>query len=91
MCYFCNMKEESAPLVKFPKFTEMILHEDENLIVVNKPAFLASLDEREGGGQCAAPGPEISSGCAGLPPAGQGNFRIAPAGQESGNLPADLH
>lgn len=34
---------------KFPKFSEMILHEDENLIVVNKPAFLASLDEREGG------------------------------------------
>lgn len=38
-----------VPPIKFPKFDEMILHEDENLIVVNKPAFLASLDEREGG------------------------------------------
>src|SRR5690606_6854664 len=44
-----SMKEEAAPNFKFPKFSEMIIHEDENLIVVNKPAFLASLDEREGG------------------------------------------
>ena len=41
----------SIPPIKFPKFSELILHEDENLIVVNKPAFLASLDEREGGAQ----------------------------------------
>lgn len=41
--------DATAPPVKFQNFSEMILHEDENLIVVNKPAFLASLDEREGG------------------------------------------
>lgn len=44
------MKDVTSPVIKFPKFQDMILHEDENLIVVNKPAFLASLDEREGGG-----------------------------------------
>lgn len=43
------MKDVTFPLIKFPKFQNMILHEDENLIVVNKPAFMASLDEREGG------------------------------------------
>lgn len=43
------MKDVTSAAIKFPKFTDMILHEDENLIVVNKPAFLASLDEREGG------------------------------------------
>lgn len=35
--------------MKFPKFQDLILFEDENLIVVNKPAFLSSLDDREGG------------------------------------------
>jgi len=35
--------------VKFPKFQDLILFENENLIVVNKPAFLSSLDDREGG------------------------------------------
>jgi len=35
--------------VKFPKFEDLILFENDNLIVVNKPAFLSSLDEREGG------------------------------------------
>jgi Pseudouridylate synthases, 23S RNA-specific len=34
---------------KLPKFEDMIIHEDDNLIVINKPPFLASLDEREGG------------------------------------------
>lgn len=43
------MKEDVSQPIKFPKFEDMIIHEDENLIVVNKPAFLASLDEREGG------------------------------------------
>lgn len=43
------MKDVTSPAIKFSKFQDMILHEDENLIVVNKPAFLASLDEREGG------------------------------------------
>lgn len=32
--------------VKFPDFKELILFENENLIVVNKPPFLSSLDER---------------------------------------------
>ena len=31
------------------RFADLILHEDDNLIVINKPPFLASLDEREGG------------------------------------------
>jgi 23S rRNA pseudouridine955/2504/2580 synthase len=36
-------------IVKFPKFQDLILFENDNLIVVNKPAFLSSLDDREGG------------------------------------------
>lgn len=43
------MKEGTDAPIKFPKFNELIIHEDEDLIVVNKPAFLASVDEREGG------------------------------------------
>ncbi|HVS91713.1 MAG TPA: RluA family pseudouridine synthase [Mucilaginibacter sp.] len=35
--------------MKFPKFADMILFEDDDVIVVNKPPFLSSLDEREGG------------------------------------------
>ena len=35
--------------MKFPKFEDLILFENNNLIVVNKPAFLSSLDDREGG------------------------------------------
>ncbi|WP_257667532.1 RluA family pseudouridine synthase [Parapedobacter tibetensis] len=35
--------------LKPPKFDDLIIHEDDNLIVINKPPFLASLDEREGG------------------------------------------
>ena len=35
--------------MKFPKFEDIILFEDNDIIIVNKPPFLASLDEREGG------------------------------------------
>ena len=35
--------------MKVPKFTDLILFEDDDIIVVNKPAFISSLDEREGG------------------------------------------
>lgn len=35
--------------MKFPKFEDIILFEDNDLIIVSKPPFLASLDEREGG------------------------------------------
>jgi 23S rRNA pseudouridine955/2504/2580 synthase len=35
--------------MKFPKFTDLILFEDDDIIVVNKPPFISSLDEREGG------------------------------------------
>ncbi|RFZ94558.1 RluA family pseudouridine synthase [Mucilaginibacter conchicola] len=35
--------------MKFPKFADLILFEDDDVIVVNKPPFVASLDEREGG------------------------------------------
>jgi len=41
--------EEKVVNFKFPKFNDIILFEDENLIVVNKPPFISSLDEREGG------------------------------------------
>lgn len=34
--------------MKLPKFEDLILYEDDDLIVVNKPPFLSSLDEREG-------------------------------------------
>jgi 23S rRNA pseudouridine955/2504/2580 synthase len=37
------------PAMKFPKFADMILFEDDDIIVVNKPPFISSLDEREGG------------------------------------------
>lgn len=36
-------------LFKFPRFEDLIIHEDQNLIVINKPPFVASLDTREGG------------------------------------------
>lgn len=35
--------------MKLPKFQDLILFENLDLIVVNKPPFLSSLDEREGG------------------------------------------
>jgi len=35
--------------MKLPKFQDLILFENPDLIVVNKPPFLSSLDEREGG------------------------------------------
>lgn len=35
--------------MKFPAFKDLILFENDDLIVVNKPPFLTSLDDREGG------------------------------------------
>jgi 23S rRNA pseudouridine955/2504/2580 synthase len=35
--------------VKLPKFQDLILFENNDVIVVNKPPFISSLDEREGG------------------------------------------
>lgn len=35
--------------MKLPKFSDLILFEDEDYIVLNKPPFLATLDERFGG------------------------------------------
>ncbi len=43
------MNTNENRLFKYPKFTDLIIHEDDNLIVINKPPFIASLDEREGG------------------------------------------
>ncbi len=37
--------------MKHVKFEDIILYEDDNLIVVNKPPYLPSLDERTGEGQ----------------------------------------
>lgn len=34
--------------IKWPKFQDLILFEDEDLLVINKPAMIATLDEREG-------------------------------------------
>ncbi|MCL7987526.1 RluA family pseudouridine synthase [Sphingobacterium sp. lm-10] len=42
------MIQADARLFKFPKFEDLIIHEDENLIVINKPPFVSSLDQREG-------------------------------------------
>jgi RluA family pseudouridine synthase len=35
--------------MKIPKLQDLIIYEDAHLIVVNKPPFISSLDEREGG------------------------------------------
>lgn len=35
--------------MKFPKLQDLIIYEDDHLIIVNKPPFISSLDEREGG------------------------------------------
>ncbi|WP_090605460.1 RluA family pseudouridine synthase [Parapedobacter koreensis] len=43
------MKTLEGRAPKFLQFADLIIHEDDNLIVINKPPFLASLDEREGG------------------------------------------
>lgn len=43
------MIENEKRLFKYPKFEDLIIHEDDNLIVINKPPFIASLDQREGG------------------------------------------
>ncbi len=42
------MIQADVRLFKFPKFEDLIIHEDENLIVINKPPFVSSLDQREG-------------------------------------------
>lgn len=43
------MSQNENRLFKYPKFKDLIIHEDDNLIVINKPPYIASLDEREGG------------------------------------------
>lgn len=43
------MNQKDSLHIKFPQFEDMILFEDTDLIVVNKPAFLSSVDERTGG------------------------------------------
>jgi RluA family pseudouridine synthase len=35
--------------MKIPKLQDLIIYEDNHLIIVNKPPFISSLDEREGG------------------------------------------
>lgn len=35
--------------MKIPKLQDLIIYEDDHLIVVNKPPFISSLDDREGG------------------------------------------
>lgn len=36
-------------LFKFPKFEDLIIYEDSNMLVINKPPYVASLDTRGGG------------------------------------------
>lgn len=43
------MIQAEKALFKFPKFSDLILFEDDRLIVINKPPFVSTLDEREGG------------------------------------------
>lgn len=43
------MSDTAPRIAKHPKFAELILHEDDNLIVVNKPPYLSTLDDRDGG------------------------------------------
>ena len=43
------MTSQAKNLFKFPKFEDLIIFEDDNLIIINKPPFIASLDTREGG------------------------------------------
>ena len=40
--------EETTYLPKIPRFEDMILFEDSNLIVINKPAYVSSLNDRGG-------------------------------------------
>lgn len=42
------MQKSDNRLFKFPKFQDLIIFEDDNLIVINKPPFVASLDNRSG-------------------------------------------
>src|SRR5690606_38516429 len=42
------MQKRDNRLFKFPKFQDLILFEDDSLIVINKPPFVASLDNRSG-------------------------------------------
>lgn len=35
---------------KIPQFSELIIHEDEHLLLINKPAMISSLDDRDGSG-----------------------------------------
>ena len=42
------MQKSDNRLFKFPKFQDLIIFEDDDLIVINKPPFVASLDNRSG-------------------------------------------
>lgn len=43
--------DKTKPTIKFLKFPELIIFEDSNLIVINKPPLISSLDDREGDDQ----------------------------------------
>lgn len=42
-----ELEEEKKPKKKFYRFEELIIHEDDRIIVVNKPSGVASLSDRE--------------------------------------------
>ena len=46
---FVAMQENENRLFKYPNFKDLIIFEDDNLIVINKPPFVSSLDDRAGG------------------------------------------
>lgn len=44
-----NIQHPKPPPLKLPLFSELIIFENDEYLVVNKPPFLATLDERVGG------------------------------------------
>jgi 23S rRNA pseudouridine955/2504/2580 synthase len=53
-----------------PKFADLILFENNDVIVVNKPPFISSLDEREGGEINMLRLAKQLNRCANMPPFG---------------------
>jgi 23S rRNA pseudouridine955/2504/2580 synthase len=45
------LQDRKSIVLKYPVFKDLILFEDDDHIVVNKPPFVASLDERGGSGE----------------------------------------
>ena len=67
--------QQGIKSVKQPtNLKSMILFEDEDYILVNKPPFLSTLEDRHGRQNLLALARRICGKCSGLPPAGQRYF-----------------